>query len=81
MQYEERRDRGFKFLNLTYSKQHLEIAETREWKVNLLHGEVGAECEEDGDALSASDHALDHVKHVELLSCASCNMENEGTGV
>lgn len=63
---------------MTYSKQQLEIAETGEWKVNLLQGEVGAECEEDGDALWASDHALDHV---EILSCASCNMENEGTGV
>jgi hypothetical protein len=54
LQYEERRYRGFKLsrvLNVTYSKQQLEIAETGEWKVNLLQGEVGAGCEEDGDAL------------------------------
>lgn len=36
---------------MTYSKQQLEIGETGEWKVNLLQGEVGAGCEEDGDAL------------------------------
>lgn len=80
MQYEEGRDRDFKFsrvLNLTYSQQHVEIAETGEWKVNFIAGR----CEEGGDALSASDHALDHVKHLELSICASCNIENEGTGV
>lgn len=49
--------------------------------MNLMQGDVGAGCEEVGDALSASDHAWDHLKRVQLLSCGICNIENEGTGV